>query len=353
MSNATLPPSTELPPELRPQPDPNALIKEARRRTRRRRTLYALAAALAAGAAVAGFAGFHGGSNPRKTNESSAPSSPSGPDRPAPVSNGPIAVVTGVSADRIALLGERGGLVRTLSICRPRYCGAIRAATWSPNGRTLAYVTGSTTDTEAPRDGLHLFDLKTNHDRLLSHDWTPQGLAWSPDGKRLAYVAVDRRSASPSVFVTRIAHLGRVEPILKNATSPSWSPDGRLLAFDRCVGGRSSGVAVASADGSHVRHLTRVGCSPAWAPDGSRIAYSVWCGLRLITPEGKQLTPPSPWRCQHMGVAGLPAWSPDANRIAIGASDGVYLVNRDGSGLRRIWDHAAPQQPAWRPVTRG
>jgi Tol biopolymer transport system component len=58
--------------------------------------------------------------------------------------------------------------------------------------------------------------------------------------------------------------------------APSWSPDGRTIAFDRRVG-RGSGVSyeiyVMNADGSSQRPLAR-GTEPRWSPDGKKIAYS-------------------------------------------------------------------------------
>jgi Tol biopolymer transport system component len=192
---------------------------------------------------------------------------------------------------------------------------------------------------------LHVLDLDTGHDRLLdryrSH-W--QDLAWSPSARKLAYVE------DASVHVMEVAHPERDTAVQANATSPSWSPGGRFIVYDRCGGGLASGIDVARTDGSHVRHLTRVGCSPAWSPDGSRIAYRVWCGIKVVTPTGRDLTPPSAWRCQHVGVAGAPTWSPDGRLIAIGG-DGVFVMRRNGSGLTKIWDQPA-QRPAWRPVAR-
>jgi hypothetical protein len=342
-----LPPAPPLPPDLGSAPDPEALIEEARRRARRRRALYALAGLLAAGAAITGFAGFHGGDHRSRSNpgsdSSALPPTVSRPIR-APA-NGPLALVEGTYADRIVLVGQRGRLIKELPICRPPRCGEIQSAAWSPDGRMLAYGTmrGGGEFSAAPRDGLHLLDLKTNRDYLLSPEWSNwQDLSWSPDGTKLAYVAAG------AAYVMRVAKPEWITPIRTNATSPTWSPDGRLIAFDRCIG-LASGIDVARSDGSHLRRLTRLGCSPAWSHDGTRIAYTVWCGIKLVTPTGTQLTPPGAWRCQHVGVAGPPTWSPDSRKLAIAGRDGVYVMNRDGSGLNRIWDRPA-ERPSWRPV---
>jgi TolB protein len=57
--------------------------------------------------------------------------------------------------------------------------------------------------------------------------------------------------------------------------APSWSADGRHIAFMRAFGG-GDGIWYADADGSNpVRLTTMTGDAyPSWSPDGSRLAFT-------------------------------------------------------------------------------
>jgi TolB protein len=57
---------------------------------------------------------------------------------------------------------------------------------------------------------------------------------------------------------------------------PSWSPDGKALAFTSYRGGTEE-IWVMDANGEHLRQLTdhpKGDWSPAWSPDGSRIVFT-------------------------------------------------------------------------------
>ncbi len=72
--------------------------------------------------------------------------------------------------------------------------------------------------------------------------------------------------------------------------SPTWSPDGKWLAFARSTDGRRSfHVYVMRSDGSGVRQITqgRFDESPAWSRDGRWIAYRTMGGLRIVHPNGR------------------------------------------------------------------
>lgn len=144
-------------------------------------------------------------------------------------------------------------------------------ATLSPDGRTVAFVEQQWSSTAAWYRVL-IKDVKTGVSRPLNGSWSRdeiRDLEWSPDARTLLFVSSARRGG----IVFRISlgdASGRVERLLVNASSPDWSPDGTLIAFERMRAGRTQ-IYVANAGGANVRLLTRAGAdswSPRWRPRG-------------------------------------------------------------------------------------
>jgi serine/threonine protein kinase/Tol biopolymer transport system component len=97
----------------------------------------------------------------------------------------------------------------------------------------------------------------------------------SPEGDRIAYLAQDSNDGTVLRVVSRIGG----QPVtlatdVEASEYPSWSPDGRHLAF---AAGSPTRIWVVSAAGGEPRELTPLGGDyPRWSPDGRWIAYSVW-----------------------------------------------------------------------------
>jgi len=124
---------------------------------------------------------------------------------------------------------------------------------------------------------------------------------------------------------------------------PSWSPDGRWIAFETERDGNPE-IYIMDKNGRRLRNLTRnpaIDTEPSWSPDGRRIAFSSTRAgeghifvLELDSGRVKRLT--------VKGINGSPAWSPDGRWIAFtslrGGVWGIYIMSEKGEGrsLRRI-----------------
>jgi serine/threonine protein kinase/Tol biopolymer transport system component len=233
-----------------------------------------------------------------------------------------LAVSSDEPMSAIFLVPAEGGEPRRVS--NPKVPGFDRTASFSPDGRQLAYADCTTTQ----MCDVYVEDLSAAHvpqggaRRITNQNLGITGLTWSRDGKSLIYsgsldsgdifylwrAEIDRRRppqrleiAGPHAFGPSVSPVGNrlifsrnlqdfdiwrhrvggvAEPLIVSSlaeTNPQFSPDGSRIAFESNRSGESEEIWVAQADGSKpvqmTNNLGRHQGSPRWSPDGRWIAF--------------------------------------------------------------------------------
>lgn len=133
----------------------------------------------------------------------------------------------------------------------------------------------------------------------------PGPVSWLPDSSAVAFT-VDDSTPTPDglaptwsrIDVVTIAD-GELRTVIADGAAPSWSPDGRRLAYLRtleggCPGDGRDEVWVAAADGTEARAVATSLIPPIWSPDGSLLIGAGHDGLFTVRPDGTGMTALTP-----------------------------------------------------------
>jgi WD40-like Beta Propeller Repeat len=288
--------------------------------------------------------------------------------------NGPLTIFTGgtsspdqvgqgtTSVGRIMTVGD--GKRTTIWHCPGDvWCGEAVSFAWGPAGRRVAFTLDEIGG-NSPYVGFHVLNAVSGQDRQIPHErvgcWPARELAWSPQGTSLAYVCTYPHNSELEVLKLSGAGYTTVPTgPAPDANWPSWSPSGTRIAYStQLTPTEWSEIYTVALDGSHRRLVASGGAAPAWSPDGRTIAYQTTCGLRLVTPSGKDVTPrPMAKWCGPTDASGPPVWSPDGTKIAIEGTNGagIRVMNKTGRArhlvshyAQRSWYGGLPGRPSWR-----
>ena len=100
----------------------------------------------------------------------------------------------------------------------------------------------------------------------------PRDPTWSPDGRSLAYTS--DRGGNPDIWIQSVQHPNPVRLTSSPGADwqPDWSPDGRWVVFRSERDG--GGLFVIPSEGGTEQRVTDFGYGPAWSPDGTTILFS-------------------------------------------------------------------------------
>jgi hypothetical protein len=203
--------------------------------------------------------------------------------------------------------------------------------------------------------------------------------AWSPDGTQIAFAGIENGNPPSSVFVMNAdgSNLRRVVGIDGiELSAPDWSPNGQKLVFVGLAEATSeaepkySDLFTVGVDGSGLRNLTESPTinesTPSWSPDGDLIAYRRNDGgtsnsIQLIDTSGRPAG--TFFDGADASEIGELDWSPDGRVIAFTSSlaltetgdDGdldVWTVRMDGNQLDSLTTDGA-SGISWQPVPVG
>ncbi|MFQ5487621.1 MAG: Tol-Pal system beta propeller repeat protein TolB [Gammaproteobacteria bacterium] len=220
----------------------------------------------------------------------------------------------------------------------------------------IAYVTEVKQADGSRRYSLQVADADGYNPRpILSSRQPLMSPSWSPDGKRLAYVSFE--TGQPTIYIQDVGtgkrHLISYYPGLNGA--PAWSPDGSRLAMVLSKSG-SPDIWILDLDSGRLTRITRsfaIDTEPVWSPDGSAIVFTSDRGgkpqlYRITLRSGKveRLT-------FEGGYNARAAWSPDGKHLAmVHGEKGQYhiaVLELASGALRVLTDTPLDESPSFAP----
>jgi WD40-like Beta Propeller Repeat len=192
-----------------------------------------------------------------------------------------------------------------------------------------------------------LIDAAGGPDPAVGFGWGNTRRPWSPDGRRFAVGSDD----GLVIFGADGTDGHRITS--GEDSDPTWSPDGRSVAFDHGASGPPpsppDAIYSVGVDGRGLRLVVRDGDEPIWSPDGREIAFTRDVGIpgRNGVPTAF-VVPASGGRATKIAL-GYPAWSPDGRALAVASPDGLAVYSRAGGLERALFKGDDVQDAVWSP----
>jgi len=194
-----------------------------------------------------------------------------------------------------------------------------------------------------------------NAQTVLESDEPIMSPSWSPDGKSLAYVSFENQR--PEIFIQHLATARRskISGFKGINSAPSWSPDGKFLALVLSKDGNPE-VYTLNTSTKRLKRLTRhrgIDTEPVWSHDGKSVIFT---SNRSGTPQIYQInaTGGKARRLTFEGKYNTAAsLSPDGKYISmVHAERGQFKIaqlDRETGNLTVLTDGTLDESPSFSP----
>jgi dipeptidyl aminopeptidase/acylaminoacyl peptidase len=227
---------------------------------------------------------------------------------------------------------------------------------WTADGGRLAFV-----DTHGPNfeTDVYVSEADGSNRTQVTHEGVCPGPdacgmvdapSWSPDGRKIAYDVVTYEGGTYREWISVMdLATGKTSKIGSNLYLPAWSPDGSKIALSP----EGGGIAVAHADGTDYTVLTGgLDFHPSWSPDGNKIAFfraENYDQLYTMNADGTNQVRLTNEEAHHTD----PAWSPDGTKIVftlihLFSNNDLFTINTDGTGETALAADAV--RADWQPI---
>jgi Tol biopolymer transport system component len=224
----------------------------------------------------------------------------------------------------------------------------ISQPSWSPDGTQIVFASrGFLWTMRADGSRVHRLQVSAFREDLGGYDDSvlyAEAPVWTADGRRIAFTyGGNERHSNAGIGIFAVATTGgqakKIYDLSKVAVDGTggldWSAQNKLAFGGYVLGDELDEIFVKPTTGGKARAITHPPDNdagdlfPSWSPDGKRIAFDRFVGARdsgqilLVDPTGaNQKILPTPAGV----VPDIPAWSPDARFIAY-AADGTRKIH--------------------------